>query len=695
MKVEIEALPEEKITTSLKPIDREDATLEAEKGEIVHDPNSLTLHKVLGKRHSQGGTPLDLPEGNFIFSDYNKLAIKPKERELMQFRTLGTKKLTPAKLLEKEIDIKHHNKMLNILREDEGDEFTKNSASLMLSKNLQVIGKTAFLQESKKRFPDGIPSFSKGSAPIFSNEISNEMNQAKQYKTGGRLLPKFQSTGLVSGLNRYETYDRPSNIRFRDPGYGTLGLLNNYFTSVRSLPGNNSYYSNILNSSNPYRNLYNLRSDLTQGRYKPFVIDAFNQNAFNLNHNLAESLGYGKIKPTDDQILNNFIDSKGNNESIWGQDRVQAYQQTFNSREDRDKEVETKGFSQVPGNLNYFRRIDPLTGIYTGAILNYKIPKEQPISARVNTPLSITPNPIKGLKPSIYTPSISPSASTETDLPLQRTDYNVGLTGWEKLNAAYPFFKAATVKTLWPLRQHQESLISNPEYASARPYLNRIDQSYFNTAQLARINPNASQSIQQLQGDRIDQSNQAIANVEEQNRQTGSQFRTNIANVLNQDASANRQHDLSYYDRAQTSIQNRDDMKDYLFNQGLTNLNDMIAQNQSFNYLLNSQPQIGTNEWIDRYGRPTNDRSKAVARRARTITEFIPGFFGNRLYNPTTFNVKDLLSYNTGLSGSNYNFIQNEIDRLDKLREQASPEERKGLDYRIGRLYSSLFRGNS
>ena len=669
MKIKIEALPEEKITTSIKPINREDATLEAEKGEIVYDPNKLTLNKVLGKRHAQGGTPLNLPEGNFLFSDYNKLSIKPKDRELMQFKTGGTKRLTPAKLLEKEIDIKHHNTMINILQKGKGDEITQNSANLMLSKNLETIGKTAFLQESKKKFPDGIPSFSQGSAPIFSDETFKEMNQAKQYKSGG-LLPKFQSAGFWDILKKYGyvqpkkgEYYNPKNVPgYNDPTY--IGAVVDWLN-----------YYNPWNAGTGQQALSKIREE--QSKKYPWTVDAAADLDF-FNYNKTYDKGY--------------VDK--------GRNYYDAYAiktpRILSSLDELKDVVKNENWIKLDpfkyGPNRYYKK-DPDSGgraVFTE--LKYSPEK---ISSKTNNLINgqIRPRILYSNNPSS---SSSPhSKEEEEDLPLQGTDYNVGLTGWEKLNAAYPFFKAATVKTLWPLRQHQESLISNPEYASARPYLNRIDQSYFNTAQLARINPNASQSIQQLQGDRIDQSNQAIANVEEQNRQTGSQFRTNIANVLNQDASANRQHDLSYYDRAQTSIQNRDDMKDYLFNQGLTNLNDMIAQNQSFNYLLNSQPQIGTNEWIDRYGRPTNDRSKAVARRARTITEFIPGFFGNRLYNPTTFNVKDLLSYNTGLSGSNYNFIQNEIDRLDKLREQASPEERKGLDYRIGRLYSSLFRGNS
>src|SRR6478609_2564868 len=84
------------VNSTIKPIDREDANLEAEKGEIVFQPNGQ-LHKVLGKTHAKGGTPLNLPEGSFIFSNYKPLSFNKNEKKLFQFKEGGTKKSnTPA-----------------------------------------------------------------------------------------------------------------------------------------------------------------------------------------------------------------------------------------------------------------------------------------------------------------------------------------------------------------------------------------------------------------------------------------------------------------------------------------------------------------------------------------------------------------------------------------------------------------------
>ena len=55
------------------------ANLEAEKGETVVtdlDDNMIPEHyKIGGKKHSQGGTPLNLPAKSFIFSDHKSMAI--------------------------------------------------------------------------------------------------------------------------------------------------------------------------------------------------------------------------------------------------------------------------------------------------------------------------------------------------------------------------------------------------------------------------------------------------------------------------------------------------------------------------------------------------------------------------------------------------------------------------------------------
>jgi hypothetical protein len=61
----------------------EEANIEVEGGEtVVGDVNRdgfLEHMTFVGKRHSNGGMPVNIPEGSFIFSDTKKLKIKDKE----------------------------------------------------------------------------------------------------------------------------------------------------------------------------------------------------------------------------------------------------------------------------------------------------------------------------------------------------------------------------------------------------------------------------------------------------------------------------------------------------------------------------------------------------------------------------------------------------------------------------------------
>jgi len=183
------------VNSTIKPIDREDANLEAEKGEIVFQPNGQ-LHKVLGKTHAKGGTPLNLPQDSFIFSNYKPLSFGKEEKELFKFKEGGTKKSnTPANLLKREIDIKHHNKMLAIQTSPVHDNIAKRSSELMLKKNFNKIGQVAYVQEEKKGFPDGLPTFTEGTAPLQNPFLEQEGDIASQYKMGG--LTKFQLAGSV------------------------------------------------------------------------------------------------------------------------------------------------------------------------------------------------------------------------------------------------------------------------------------------------------------------------------------------------------------------------------------------------------------------------------------------------------------------------------------------------------------------
>jgi hypothetical protein len=180
----------DEVVSTLKPIDKEKATLEAEQGEIVaqYKNGGLSFHDVKGTRHSKKGTPLNLEDGAFIYSRFNKMRLTPNELET--FKLGGSVKSkdgnTPAFVLRRNLDIEHNNDLLTKYT-DSKNPAEKNTARLMLQKYQQIAGKIAALQEIRKPNPN-IPGF--GNLTPSSN-----MPQAieKQYaKLGGFVLPKAQ-----------------------------------------------------------------------------------------------------------------------------------------------------------------------------------------------------------------------------------------------------------------------------------------------------------------------------------------------------------------------------------------------------------------------------------------------------------------------------------------------------------------------
>jgi hypothetical protein len=144
-----------RVSRYLKEVPRDEANLEAEKGETAFgdiNGDGFTEHMHIGgKRHHSGGTPLNLPDGTFIFSD--TAAMKIKDPEILA--KFGKKKgsYTPAELA-KPYDI---NKYRKILEDPNSDKVDKKSAELMI-KNINLkLGALALAQEAKKGFPQGIP----------------------------------------------------------------------------------------------------------------------------------------------------------------------------------------------------------------------------------------------------------------------------------------------------------------------------------------------------------------------------------------------------------------------------------------------------------------------------------------------------------------------------------------------------------
>jgi hypothetical protein len=142
-------------TRYLKEVSRDEANLEAEKGESAFgdiNGDGFPEHMLIGgKRHSNGGTPLNLPDGTFIFSDTASMRIK--DPKILAKFGKKTGSFTPAELA-KPYDL---NKYRKILEDPNSDKVDKKSAELMIKNINMKLGALAIAQESKKGFPQGVP----------------------------------------------------------------------------------------------------------------------------------------------------------------------------------------------------------------------------------------------------------------------------------------------------------------------------------------------------------------------------------------------------------------------------------------------------------------------------------------------------------------------------------------------------------
>ena len=225
----------DRIGNTLGPVDRDEANLEAERGETVLadvDNDGLQEHmKIGGKLHSEkdaygnGGTPLSLPEGSFVFSNTKKMKIKDPE-VLKHFNKAKYEKggITPADIA-KQYDI---NKYKAILDDPNSDTLSKKTAAMMIANFNKKLGTLALVQESMKGFPQGIPNIAK--------QAMGQQGAEAQAKYGGYIpvaayggnIPEYQLAGPVN-QSQYDS---------SDPG-GVKSLLNRISPNVVPYAPNN------------------------------------------------------------------------------------------------------------------------------------------------------------------------------------------------------------------------------------------------------------------------------------------------------------------------------------------------------------------------------------------------------------------------------------------------------------------------
>lgn len=147
--------PNYRVKNTLQPVPRDESNIEAEKGEVVMGdfdtdgaPESMDVG---GKRHSEGGTPLAVPDGSFVFSDTQKLKIK--DENILKMFGAGKKGKTPAQLA-KNYKLNDYKAMSE---NPDTDPLTRKTAEMMYGNNLKKLQQLSQVQEMIKE-SKGIPA---------------------------------------------------------------------------------------------------------------------------------------------------------------------------------------------------------------------------------------------------------------------------------------------------------------------------------------------------------------------------------------------------------------------------------------------------------------------------------------------------------------------------------------------------------
>lgn len=225
---------------TLKPVPREEANVEAEKGEVAALPTKSGIpdtKKIGGKRHYEGGTPLNLPGDTFIFSDTAKMRIKDPVI-LAQFGMPPRKNgYTPAEIAKK-YDTTPYKK---ILMDKNADVMQQKTAEIMISNYNLKLAKLALYQESMKGFPQGIPAI----AQPYIESMQLDPNMFMQANPGGETDDDQAEADMMGKYGKEVTLPRAQNGENMPPAYRRLEHQpGGGFAFTENLTGNelNDYY---------------------------------------------------------------------------------------------------------------------------------------------------------------------------------------------------------------------------------------------------------------------------------------------------------------------------------------------------------------------------------------------------------------------------------------------------------------------
>lgn len=512
------------ITGSMKPIDRDVANIEAEKGEYLAKPGLTGLYKVNGEKHSAGGTPLYAEGGSFIFSNDPKLAITKAEREGFGFKqsySNSKSKNTPAQVLSREMNPKEYNSYIATLEEPKTDRIAKTTAGLMLEKLQQKLGQIAYLQENKKQ--GQIPDFAKGTAPVEQPEFNNIDEKMSEYAYGG-MYPYGGEIDPVTGLP-IDPNDRYPGGKTKQGSITPKGLSNsfNYPGGVPKL----------------VQDWQGVGVDLT-----------------NLNTKDSQRSMYDWALKNNPQLLRNMWSQYGNT----AQGQKMGLNYNYDNLNDSELQAAKHSYADNMLGARIFAPTNPHSPQNPG--LPPLAPTNQPPNVQMPPP---------GAPPQLNTPQ----------QPIPTLPYQIKgkLTDSQLAHLGYLGLQAFNVNRYYPKREQVSMPEVRLDQVNAQPYINQINNQAYESRELAALNPRTSSLIgSNIRGSSIDQLNQALGNVNNQNVQIGNQQNLTNLQQKSQQVMANSQFDNQYYNQVQTTNQNFDNERRFANNQFMSNLNGYQSQ---------------------------------------------------------------------------------------------------------------------
>ena len=609
------------------------SNVEIEGGEIVLQPDLTALFKAKGKKHSQGGMDVLLKPESFIFSDFKGLDFTERDHELMELKQGG--KNTPAEVLKRNIDIKHYNTMVSILDDPYKDDLAKKSAALMLEKYLQNLGNIAYIQEEKKGFPQGIPSFSMGTAPVYDPSIKQSIMENKQYmKAGGTTRNPYMQIG---GYNPYQMMkdeleakkaieakkkaaqdaltkqiiDMYGNRPALSARPANTGTVQSQTQANITPPPQNQQTQKVAAAQQATSNP--IPWGLWQGDKQPIFQDRYGVT------NAADK--FDGLKNWD--VVASSLGYKGPKNNL-------AFQKWLYNSSPENKAVIDKWhqeYSKGPNAGMFDSKIGIRWANAITEIMGKKTPTDPTSPVNTDETVDIHPDTPAVSEPQVPNIDVTPQGSKQADWRF---------TPWQKISQLNNIGQFANVRRYMPYRSrynatYVDPALVNPEQAigdiksvgnqqlSSLTTLNPI----LRNAQAASI---SGQIMNQLPGVRSQYDNQN-AQILNQTRQYNNQ-------VKNNESLVNMGNDQQYYTQSVEGRKNFDNMRNYTWNNYMNNVMRDVETNQKLSYNLLTQNQPAYNfDWrtgnftrtnksiMDTQTNPVNDRYSDMIQSINQISD--------------------------------------------------------------------------